>query len=67
MTLLYFYSIASCTKRFQLLLGEVNDCADWRVSDCNYAKASIGICFCVNVMLARFFVTNYNKERYNKG
>ena len=28
----YFCSVAPCVKVFQLLLGEVNDCTDWRVS-----------------------------------
>ena len=27
------YSTAPCIKIFQLLLGEVNDCTNWRVSD----------------------------------
>ena len=27
------YFTAPCTKVFQLLLGEVNDCNDWRVRD----------------------------------
>ena len=28
----YYFSAAPCVKIFQLLLGEVNDCTDWRVS-----------------------------------
>ena len=28
-----YYSTAPCIKIFQLLLGEVNDCANWKVSD----------------------------------
>ena len=31
------HSTAPCIKTFQLLLGEVNDCTDWRVSN-NYCK-----------------------------
>ena len=27
---------APCTKFFQLLLGEVNDCTNWRVSSISY-------------------------------
>ena len=27
------YSTAACVKIFQLLLGEVNDCTGWRVSN----------------------------------
>ena len=27
------YSAAACVKIFQLLLGEVNECNDWRVSN----------------------------------
>ena len=30
---LMMYSTAACIKIFQLLLGEVNDCTDWRVSN----------------------------------
>ena len=30
---LIMYSTAACVKIFQLLLGEVNECNDWRVSN----------------------------------
>ena len=58
-----FYFIASCIKRFQLLLGEVNDCADWRVSDCSegiiYTEEPISMFLCVLMWVYDFF-TNYN-------
>ena len=68
MALCYFYFIASCIKRFQLLLGEVNDCADWRVSDCSegilYAEGAHQHVFvCVNVMLARYMILSPTTTR----
>ena len=51
-----FYFIGSCIKRFQLLLGEVNDCADWTVSDCSegiiYTEEPISMFLCVLMWVA---------------
>lgn len=33
MVIITLYFTAHCTKFFQLLLGEVNDCTEWRVSN----------------------------------
>ena len=36
------YSTAPCIKIFQLLLGEVNDCTNWTVSDTAHTLGLVG-------------------------
>ena len=43
--IIFFYFVGTCIKIVQLLLGEVNNCTEWRVSNTVYENILIGNCY----------------------